>query len=501
MYRLMSAQDAVRLIKDGDCIAVNSFLALSHPEAVEKALCERFLTSGSPAGLTLIGAAGFGSWREDANFEPLAAAGAVSRVISSHYSTMPVTTRLALENHIEAYCLPLGVISHLMRAHAGGKSGLISKVGLGIFADPRKEGPGINERSREKLVSIAELDGEEYLFYRMPRANVALIKGTTVDVAGNISFENEYVTGDALSMAQAVKASGGKVIVQVDRVSHFFSRPRSVIVPGMLVDAVVVAEPQESHKASQALSGDIHVPPAHMPYWMEKLASSKKRDELDCSAGIIGRRAAKELKEGDKVNIGIGIPENVGAYALESEIISKITLTVEAGGIGGVPASGTAFGATIGADMVADMSMQFDFYDGGGLDICFMGALEVDRQGNVNAHRMSGRYAGIGGFANITGATHTVVFCLTMTTKGLRCSKKDGKVCIDREGSIVKFKNSITSISFSAKQALKNGQRVLYVTERCVFELCESGLKLIEVYDGIDEKLQIRELLDFELGG
>ena len=147
------------------------------------------------------------------------------------------------------------------------------------------------------------------------------------------------------------------------------------------------------------------------------------------------------------------------------------------------------------------MSMQFDFYDGGGLDICFMGALEVDRQGNVNAHRMSGRYAGIGGFANITAATHTVVFCLTMTTNGLRCSKKDGKVCIDREGSIVKFKNSITSISFSAKQALKNGQRVLYVTERCVFELCESGLKLIEVYDGIDEKLQIRELLDFKLGG
>lgn len=500
MYRLMSAQEAVSFIKDGDNIVVNSFLALSHPEALEDALFERFSKSGSPSGLTVMSTAGFGSWREDRNFEPLVASGAVKRVVSSHYSTMPITTKKALDNEIEAYCLPLGVISHLIRSQAGGKNGLFSKVGLGLFVDPRQEGPGINERSKEKFVSLMEIDKEEYLFYRMPRPNVALIKGTTVDVAGNISFENEYITGDALSIAQAVKAAGGKVLVQVDRVSHYFSRPRNVIVPGMLVDAVVVAEPTENHKASQALSGDIHVPPAHMPYWMDKLASSsKKRDSKDNSANIIGERAARELKEGDIVNIGIGYPENVGKYALESGKISQITLTVEAGGIGGVPASGTAFGATIGADMVSDISMQFDFYDGSGLDICFMGALEVDKHGNVNAHKMTGRYAGIGGFANITGATKTVVFCFTMTTKGLVAKLENGNVSIENEGSIIKIKEHINSISFSAKQALKNGQRVLYVTERCVFELTENGLKLKEVYPGVDEKTQIRDILDFEL--
>ena len=500
MYRLMSAEEAVSMVKSGDNIVVNSFLALSHPEALEDALCRRFENTGSPNELTIIGTAGFGSWREDKNFEPLSKAGAIKRVISSHFSTMPVTTKMALNGDFEAYCFPLGVISHLLRSQAGGKNGLFSKIGLGLFVDPRQEGPAMNSRSEDELVSLMEIDKEEYLFYRMPRPDIAFIKGTTVDVAGNISFENEYVTGDALSIAQAVKAGGGKVIVQVDRVSHNFSRPRNVIVPGMLVDAVVVVDEEEEHKASQALRGDIHVPPAHMPYWMEKLASSsKKRDPEDCSADIIGGRAAKELKDGDIVNIGIGYPENVGKHALESGMISKITLTVEAGGIGGVPASGLAFGATIGADMVSDMSMQFDFYDGGGLDICFMGALEIDKYGNVNAHRMDGRFAGIGGFANITSATKTVVFCSTMTTKGLKTSVKDGKVSIDSEGSIIKIKEHIKSISFSAKQALKNGQRVLYVTERCVFELTENGLKLKEVYPGVDEKTQIRDMLDFEL--
>jgi propionate CoA-transferase len=250
-----------------------------------------------------------------------------------------------------------------------------------------------------------------------------------------------------------------------------------------------------------ALSGDIHVPATHMDYYVNMLSASKKKkaEDGDQTADIIGERAAKELKPGHIVNIGIGIPEMVGKYAAKNGILKDIAITVEAGGVGGVPAPGVAFGATIGADMICDMATQFDFYDGGGLDICFLGGLEADMNGSVNAHTLSLLYSGIGGFANITHATKTIVFCMSFNTKGLLTEKENNKVKIKREGSVPKFKKEITAISFSGKNALKRGQRVLYVTERCVFELRENGLALKEVYPGIDEKREIRDLLDWEI--
>ena len=214
---------------------------------------------------------------------------------------------------------------------------------------------------------------------------------------------------------------------------------------------------------------------------------------------IIGRRAAKELKEDDIVNIGIGIPETVAKYARKNGILDRITLTVESGGVGGFPVSGTVFGAMIGATSVYDMGNQFDLYDNGGLDICFVGAFEVDRYGNVNAHRGPGNYSGIGGFANITAKTPTIVFCMTFNTKGLEAVRKKNVVTILQNGAIPKFVNEIRSISFSAKRAIENGQRVLYVTERCVFELTDQGLKLTEVYPGIDAKTEILDLLPFDV--
>jgi propionate CoA-transferase len=251
-----------------------------------------------------------------------------------------------------------------------------------------------------------------------------------------------------------------------------------------------------------ALSGDIHVPPAHMDYYVRKLSGSKDRGAGtgDCSADIIGERAAKELRPGHIVNIGIGIPEMVGIYASKLGILKDIAITVEAGGVGGLPAPGLAFGATIGADLICDMATQFDFYDGGGLDICFLGGLEADREGNVNAHKLQGGYAGIGGFANITHATKTIVFCMSFNTKGLVAAKEGGAVHILQEGAIPKFKNEIPTISFSGKNAVKRGQRVLFVTERCVFELTDKGIALKEVYPGISEERDIRDLLDFDLG-
>ena len=505
MFKIISARDAINMIKDGDCIAINSFLAWSNPETLHDALYERIVETDSPNELRLFCAAGFGVWDENRYADRYIKLGAVREIIAGHFGSMPVATKMALAGEIEAYCLPLGVLSHTIRDAAAGKDGHLSEIGIGIYCDPRVDKYAINDISKRELVKIEEIEGKEYLLYDTPKIDIAFIKGTTVDPNGNISFEKEYLTVDALATAQATKRNGGKVIVEVERVNHQFSRPRNVIVPGLLVDAVVVCEKcAESSEYNPALSGDVHVPTTHMDYYINKLSEKTRKigsdgRYRDMAADIIGERAARELKPEDIVNIGIGIPETVGKHASNQGILKDIYITVEAGGIGGLPAPGLAFGATIGADMICDMATQFDFYDGGGLDICFLGGLEVDRHGNVNAHRMEGYFAGIGGFANITYATKNIVFCMSFSTKGLKVIKENDKVTVENEGSILKFKREVSAISFSGKHALKRGQRVLYVTERCVFELTESGLKLKEVYPGIDEKSQIRDMLDFEV--
>ncbi len=501
MFKIISAREAAKLINDGDCIAINSFLALSNPEALHDALYDRVAATGSPKDLSLFCAAGFGVWDENRFADRYIKLGAVREVVASHYNSMPVAKRMAMEGLIEAYCLPLGVLSHTIRAAAAGREWILSEVGLGIFCDPRVDTCALNSRSAKELVKVCELEDREYLLVPTPKIDVAFLKGTTVDPNGNISFEREYLTVDALAMSQAAKRRGGKVIVQVDRVSHMFSRPRNVIIPGLLVDYVVVSEPpEETGGYNPALAGDIHVPATHMDYYISKLSAANTRSgaERDVTADIIGKRAAQELKPGQIVNIGIGIPEFVGKYAAKLGMLREVSVTVEAGGVGGLPAPGVAFGATIGADMICDMATQFDFYDGGGLDICFLGGLEVDAQGNVNSHSLPDGYAGIGGFANITHSTKNIVFCISFTTKGLKMEKRDGGVKIISEGSVKKFKRQVSAISFSGRDAFRRGQRVLYVTERCVFELTENGLKLIETYPGVDEEKQIRELLDFE---
>ena len=411
------------------------------------------------------------------------------------------TKKLVLEDRFEAYNLPLGCISHAIRAQAGGLPGALSKVGLDIFVDPRKEGPGINRISiDDSLVKHVEVDGEEFLYYKLPKINIVLIKGTAADRKGNITFDDMFMSGDALSICQAVKANRGKVIVQVDRLVDTPSRPRNAIIPGCLVDAIVVVEPETRNEAYTALTGSFEIPYEEWNTWSERLDSvSVKQSKNNTVANIIGKRASKELRVDDIVNIGIGIPEMVSRFARKSGMLDMVTLTVESGGIGGFPVSGEAFGAMIGAASVYDMANQFDLYDNGGLDVCFMGALEVDKEGNVNAHRGPGAFAGIGGFANITSKTPTVVFCFSFTAKGLEVSQTKGIVTVEKEGTIPKFVDQVKSTSFSARRAIANGQKVLYVTERCVFRLTPKGLKLIEVYPGIDVQKDILDLLPFEV--
>jgi propionate CoA-transferase len=411
MFKIISAREAVEIIKDGDCVAVNSFLALSNPEVLHNALYERFAETGSPKELRLFCAASIGGWDENHFADRYIKAGAVREIVASHYNSMPVAMRMGLSGEIEAYCLPLGLLSHSIRAAAAGKDWILSEVGIGIFADPRVDSCALNSRSQKSLVQVHNIEGKDYLLFHTPKIDIAFIKGTTVDPNGNISFEKEYLSVDALSMAQATKRNGGMVIVQVERVSHVFSRPRNVVVPGILVDMVVVAENQpEFVEYNPALSGDIHVPSTQMDYYINKLSTSRKKtDTGDKTPDIIGERAAKELRPGQIVNIGVGFPEKVGVYASKLGLLKDIVITVEAGGVGGLPAPGFAFGATIGADMICDMATQFDFYDGGGLNICFLGGLEADSEGNINSHKLKGLYSGIGGFANITHATGTIV--------------------------------------------------------------------------------------------
>ena len=501
MYEIMTADEAMDLIKDGDVIALNSFLGIDNPIELHEALYKKYKTTGSPKKLTIISSAGFGAWDEDKAAEGYIRDGAVDKIICGHFGAMYSTKRLVQEDRFEAYNLPLGCISHAIRAQAGGIPGALSKVGLDIFVDPRIEGPAINNISKDDtLVKYVELDGEEFLYYKLPRMNVAIIKGTAADRKGNISFEDMYTAGDALSICQAVKANGGKVIVQVDRLVVKPSRPHNTIIPGCLVDAIVEIKPEPRHAAYESLTGSFEIPYSQWQDWAEMLAArTKTKSNVNISAEIIGKRAALELKEDDIVNIGVGIPETITKYARENGILDKITLTVEAGGVGGFPASGKVFGAVIGADSIYDMANEFYLYNNGGLDIWIVGAMEVDRFGNVNAHKGPGAFAGVGGFANITAKTSTVVFCFTFDTKGLNVEENDGKVLIKKEGEISKFVNDVSSISFSAKRAKANGQRVIYITERCVFELVEKGLKLIEVYPGIDIEKDVLKKLPFKV--
>ena len=502
MFQQMTADEAIGLIKDGDTIAINSFLTIANPQELHNALARRVRETKTPKNLTLLCAAGYGGWTTDSYAEPYTEMGAVAKVVAGHFASMPLTAKLISENKLEGYNLPLGVISHMIRAAASKKPGVITNIGLNLSVDPEIAGPALNERSKEKWVERIQLHGETFLFYKTPKIDIAFIQGTTADYLGNISFERECATLDALALAQATKANGGKVIVQVERLSTQHQRPRNVIVPGILIDAIVVCSNQQQifdqPNYNPSYSGDVYVPPQEMDLWIQLMQASqkevKKRTQIH---EIIAYRAYLELSKGNIVNIGIGIAEGVALIAAKTGLLSDIALTVESGAIGGLPATGHSFGATIGADTIYDMSQQFDFYDGGGLDICFVGALEIDAKGNVNAHYKPGRITGLGGLANITQSTRKVIFCTTFSAIGMKATITESSIHIDEEGSVPKFVPEISAISFSAINALKNNQEVLYITERCVFRLEKDGLVLCEIANGIDLQKDILKRLPF----
>ncbi|MBI4967140.1 MAG: acyl CoA:acetate/3-ketoacid CoA transferase [Rhodospirillales bacterium] len=477
--KIVSAEDAVRLIRDGDAFCNSGFVGNGTPDALLAALAERYLKTGSPKGLTLLFAAGQGDGKER-GLNRLGHEGLLKRVVGGHWGLIPKVAKLALENKIEAYNLPQGVISHLYRDIAAGKPGVITKVGLHTFVDPRLEGGKINAVTTEDLVRRIDLDGQEWLFYKAFPLNIAFVRGTTADPDGNIGMERESLLLDNLAMAMAVRNSGGIVIAQVERLAARGSlRSRQVAIPGILVDCVVVAPPElhmqtYATQYSPAFAGEIVVP-------LDRMAPM----ELD-ERKIIARRAAMELPANAVVNLGIGMPEGVAEIANEERILDQITLTTEPGVVGGVPAGGLDFGAAVNTDAVIAQNQQFDFYDGGGLDIACLGMAQADAQGNVNVSRFGHRLAGAGGFINISQNARSLVFAGTFTSGGLAIATGDGALRIAHEGQARKFLSRVDQITFSGAFATQQGQRVLYVTERCVFRLVPDGLLLAEVAPGID---------------
>jgi propionate CoA-transferase len=476
--RVVTPEQAAAMVRDGDTVLIGgSGSGHAVPERLIEAVEARFLTTGAPRSITSIHPVGLGD-RGQRGASRFAHEGLLKRIVCGTIVDAPPIAAMAADNKIEAYTLPQGAISQLIREIAAGRPGLITHVGLHTFVDPRQAGGRQSERATEDLVELIELRGREWLFFKPFPIDVAFIRGTTADEDGNISMEHEAIFGEMLSMAQATRRCGGLVIAQVKRLTRRGSLPaKTVKVPGMLVDAVVVVPDQAQTYQTfydPAFAGELKIPLDSFP----NLPLDERK--------IVARRCAMELEPGAVCNVGSGICTGIGLVAAEEGLLDHITLTNEQGIIGGAPASGLDAGAGRNYAAMIDQPYQFDFYDGGGLDIAFLSAVEVDPRGSVNISRFAGRVVGIGGFVNISQNAKKMVFGGTLTAGGLKVGAGDGKLTILSEGKHRKFVPQLEQTSYNGQYAKERGQTTVFVTERAVFRTSEEGLELIEVAPGID---------------
>jgi propionate CoA-transferase len=489
--KIVSAEAAVAIVQDGDVLATTGYGGHGVPENLLVSLEKRFIETGTPRNLTLVHSTGQGD-AKDKGLNHLAHEGLIKRIIGGYFGLSPKLTQLAVDNLVEAYNFPEGCILQLYRDIAAGKPGTFSKVGLDTYVDPRREGGRMNNVTNEDLVEVMKIDGADWLFYRAFPIDVVFLRGTTADTNGNISIEREGPLLEDLTLAMAARNSGGYVICQVERIAQNGSIPsRNIRIPGMMVDCVVVGEPEHHMQNyatayNPAFSGEIRVPPQSV----EPLPLDERK--------IIARRCASELRANSVINLGIGMPEGIGTVCNEERIYRYVTLTADVGIVGGVPMKGLDFGAATNADALLDHTSAFDFIDGGGLDIAFLGMAQADKHGNVNASKFGKRIMGCGGFINISQNSRKVVFVGTFRAGGLEVAMDDGVLEIRKEGKNKKFLNEVEQITFSGRVAAEKAQPVLFVTERCVFGLTPDGLELLEIAPGIELERDILPGLEFE---
>jgi propionate CoA-transferase len=489
--KFLTADEAVQQIKDGDVIATGGFAGSGFAEELAVALEQRFLATGTPRGLTLVFCGGQGDYKTR-GLNRLAHEGLVTRLIGGHFGLAPGLQKLAVENKLEAYNICLGVLSQLFRDIAAKRPGHITRVGLNTLMDPRLQGGKLNDAAKDNIIDLITINGKEYLLYKSFDISVAFLRGTCADKNGNISVEKEALTSSLLPIAQAVKNCGGKVIVQVEKiVENGTLNPKLVKIPGIYVDTVVVAQNPEYQQQTMGLPYN----PAFCGEGRAELGSIAPMALSDKK--VICRRALMELTGDCVTNLGIGTPEGVSIVAAEEGIADRLLLTVEAGPISGVPAGGAAFGCSFNPEAIIDEPCQFDFYQGGGVDITFLGLAQVDAAGNINASKFGTKMSGSGGFIDISQNAKKAVFCGTLTASGLVTKIEDGKITVLHEGRIKKFISQLEQITFSAKNALESGQPVLYITERAVFELKKGGITLIEIAPGVDYERDILSQMDF----
>lgn len=496
MAKFISEDAAAALLTDHMTLGICGFGGWLGADLIFRGIARRFEAQGSPRGLKIFSGILPGSLsEEELGMNILAKDGLIAEIHAAHVGMPPRLGRMIAANRLRAFALPLGMVSNLLRAAAGRKPAVISRVGLGSFCDPREEGGALNDCARASGSRVAELftlDGEEYLLYRTPKPDACIIRVSLTDGQGNLSGINDPITAEQLEMAQATRACGGIVIAQADRLSEREIKPRDVLIHHSLVDYIVVDGQGECAPGYDCGS------------FRPELCGQGGGSRLTGAAPmkldhrkICGRRGALELRSGALVNLGIGIPDGVAAVAAEEGVFDQLLLSVESGPLGGVPVGGVGFGASVNPQALCRLGDNFDFYDGGGLDIAFLGAGEIDGQGNVNVSRFGAKTTGPGGFINIVQSTPKLCFMSSFTASGLKTAVEDGKLAILSEGRNKKFCRKVQQITFSADLARKNGQQIMYITERAVFELGKNGLVLTEIAPGIRLERDILAHMDF----
>ena len=477
MTKFVTVQEAAALIGNNVTLAASAFGGFGSTDELYKAIRKRFLKEGAPRNLTVIKSVSIGD-KATRGLNYIGLEGLIGRVITSHVGLEPAVAKLVSENKCLAYMVPLGTIMKLYRAAAAKQPGILTDIGLDTCCDPRLEGGKANAITVEQgpdIVSLMNIDGRDYLFYKTIPIDVCLIRGTYADETGTISMEKEAVSNEELELAAATHDSGGIVIVQVeDIVPQGTLDPRLVKLHHFMVDYVVKAKP-ENHR--QGFDRDEFRP--------ELTGATRVQiDALDPmplnDRKICGRRALMELRPGSLVNLGIGMPQTVAAVAAEENVADQITLSIESGVLGGVPLQGLGIGATINPEAMYKMPDILDIYDGGGLDMSVLGLAEIDTYGNVNVSKFNGHVVGPGGFIDISRNTPKVIFVGTFLA-----------------GKQKKFKNKVEQVTFSGKYSIEHGQQVVVATERAVFRLTRDGLMLTEIAPGFNLEKDILENMEF----